>query len=383
MSLLRRRSISYQDVWGSGEAWEPAGKLTSVEVALGVSAVLSSVDLIASRVQMMSFDEVKTGTDGLDDVVPTGEFLQSPSAVLSPDEWIYQGAASYLLFGMVAGVITSRLRNQFPETVEWLHPDYLIPSKVQGRTRWSYMGVEIPTEDLIIRRWAPMIPGDLRGVAPVKKLSGDLQRAIKAATFERNFFDADGLPIAVLANSEQDIDQPMADAAAARYDAARKSRGRRPLVIGKQWSLIAQKSSASDNSIETTEMRIATKVANVYHVPPEWVGGTAGSSMTYDNPDMNTRLLDGMALQPVYTMLERLISATCLPAPRRLRFRPESILRSDPKAAAEIDERLIRSGIATPNERRLAHGMRPLPAAGDVALWPPYSTSPSRQGGES
>jgi hypothetical protein len=152
--------------------------------------------------------------------------------------------------------------------------------------------------------------------------------------------------------------------------------------MGKRWKLDVIKQSPADNSIDATEKRIATKVANVYHVPAEWVGGESGGSLTYDNPDMNTRLLDGIALQPVYTMLERLVTGFCLPRPRNFRIYPESILRSDPKSAAEIDERLVRSGLATPNERRKARGLGPLPA-GDQALWPPYATTITRDPGVS
>lgn len=380
MSLLKRRSISYQDVWGAGGEWKDL-RLTSTEAALGVSAVLSSVDLIASRVQMMDFAEVERGSDGLDNVLPTGEFLQAPSAVYSPDEWVYQGVASFLLFGRLVGQVTSRLRNGWPATVEWLNPDRVTYQTTNGRRQWFHKGVPIDSADLIMRRWAPMIPGDLTGVAPVQKLHVDIQRALKASLFERDFFDANGLPLAVLRNEENDITSDDATAVAARYDEVRKSRGRRALVLGKQWTLTPMKASPAESGIDATEERIATKVANVYHVPPEWVGGKTGGSLTYNTPELYQRQLDSMALQPVYTMFERLISSTCLPPPRRLRFDPETILRSDPRTNAEIDERLIRTGMSYPNERRRARGLPPLPSGGDQVLWPPYSTSMPREGG--
>jgi hypothetical protein len=84
----------------------------------------------------------------------------------------------------------------------------------------------------------------------------------------------------------------------------------------------------------------------------------------------------------VYTLIERLVSSQ-LPQSRRLVIYPDSILRSDPKTSAEVDERLIRSGMATPNERRRARGLDDLPdGQGGTALWPPYATSiPKPQGG--
>jgi HK97 family phage portal protein len=380
VSLLKRRSISYQDVWGAGGDWKEL-RLSSTEAALGVSAVLAAVDLIASRVQMMEWAEVELGPDGLDRRLPAGPFMQAPSAVYSPDEWVYQGVASFLLFGRLVGQVTSRLRNGWPATVEWLNPDHVTYQTVGGRRQWFHKGAPVDSDDLIMRRWAPMIPGDLAGVAPVKKLHVDIQRALKASLFERDFFDANGLPLAVLRNEEQNIDEKTATAVAGRYDEVRRSRGRRALVLGKQWSLTPMKASPSESGIDATEERIATKVANVYHVPPEWVGGKTGGSLTYNSPEQYARQLDSMALQPVYTMFERLISSTCLPPPRRLRFDPETILRADPKTAAEIDERLIRTGMATADERRRARGLSPLPSGGDRVLWPPYSTSLPREGG--
>ncbi|MDH4365513.1 MAG: hypothetical protein OEY70_15675, partial [Acidimicrobiia bacterium] len=98
MSLLKRRALSYQDVWGSDSGTWLDTRLTTAEAALGVSAVLAAVDLIASRIQMMTYAEVQLGADGLEQPLPLGDFLQEPSSTLAPDEWIYQGAASYLLF---------------------------------------------------------------------------------------------------------------------------------------------------------------------------------------------------------------------------------------------------------------------------------------------
>jgi hypothetical protein len=44
VSLLKRRSISYQDVWGAGGDWKEL-RLSSTEAALGVSAVRELADI--------------------------------------------------------------------------------------------------------------------------------------------------------------------------------------------------------------------------------------------------------------------------------------------------------------------------------------------------
>ena len=374
MSLLKRRALSYQDVWGADSGTWVDTRLTSAETALGVSAVLAAVDLIASRIQMMTYAEVTMGADGLEQRQPMGEFLLAPSSTLAPDEWVYQGAASYLLFGKVAGYITARGANGWPTKLDWLNPDHLTCQTAGGVVRWFYCGQPVDPADLVVRRWAPMIPGCMHGVAPVAKLNLDIQRALKAATYERDFFESGGLPMAIL-RSERDLKKEDVDTVNERYDATRKSRGRKPLVLGKQWTMEGLRGlTAAENGVDSVEKRIATKVANIYHVPPEWVGGESGGSLTYDNPDMNTRLLDGIALQPVYTMLERLVTAECLPKPRLFKIYPESILRSDPKTAAEVDTMLIRGSMATSNERRRVRGLGPLPG-GDELVWPPYATT--------
>ena len=379
MSLLKRRALSYQDVWGSDSGTWLDTRLTTAEAALGVSAVLAAVDLIASRIQMMTYAEVQLGADGLEQPLPLGDFLQEPSSTLAPDEWIYQGAASYLLFGKVAGYVTARGANGWPSKLDWLNPDHLTCTTVGGVVRWAYCGKPVDPTDLVLRRWAPMIPGNLHGVAPIAKLHVDIQRALKAALMERDYFDAGGLPMAVL-KADKDLKQEDVDTVNARYDASRASRGRKPMVFGKMWTLDVLRSTPAENGVDAVEKRIATKVANIYHVPAEWVGGESGGSLTYDNPEMNTRLLDGIALQPVYTMLERMVTADCLPRPRLFKIYPESILRSDPKTAAEVDERLVRAGLATPNERRKARGQAPMDS-GDQLLWPPYATTITRDPG--
>lgn len=88
--LFKRRAVSYQDVWGSDSAdWSDlSGRLTSVEVALGVAAVFSAVDLISSRIAMMDFAEV-TRSGQLDRPVPLGPLLSGPSSSFAVDEWMY------------------------------------------------------------------------------------------------------------------------------------------------------------------------------------------------------------------------------------------------------------------------------------------------------
>ena len=381
--LFKRRAVTYQDVWGSDSAeWSDlSGRLTSVEVALGVAAVFSAVDLISSRIAMMDFAEV-TRSGQLDHPVPLGPLLSGPSSSFAVDEWMYQASASSLLFGRIVGLVTARTSTNWPSRIEWAHPDQVTVRKVGGRPQWSHQGQPVDTEDVVIRRRSPMIPGDLIGVSPIAKLHVDIQRAVKAAAYERGFFEAGGLPMAVLGNTDSTIDEAQAKAVAARYDEVRRTRGRKPMVMGKGWKVDVLRSSPSESGVDELEARINTKVANVFHVPPEWVAGKTGSALTYNNPEMNQRLLDGVALQPVYTLIERLVSSQ-LPQSRRLVIYPDSILRSDPKTSAEVDERLIRSGMATPNERRRARGLDDLPdGQGGTALWPPYATSiPKPQGG--
>mgnify|MGYP000485144244 CR=1 FL=1 len=183
MSLLKRRALSFQDVWGADSGTWVDTRLTSAETALGVSAVLAAVDLIASRIQMMTYAEVTMGADGLEQPLPMGQFLREPSSTLAPDEWIYQGAASYLLYGKVAGYITARGANGWPTKLDWLNPDKLTATTSAGVVRWAYAGQPIDSADLVQRqrslfgpgcRAAAFRPKERSGVSHVQELSCDL-----------------------------------------------------------------------------------------------------------------------------------------------------------------------------------------------------------------
>lgn len=376
--LPQRRAISYQDVWGKGGDWEPleGPRLSSVEARLGVAAVYSCVDLIASRIAAMDRKQWRDRGADLPASVSLSPVLRAPNAILNADEWVYQGVAVALLFGEVIGITIARdERTGWPRTIDWLNPAKIAVAGTASGPEYRYGGVRLDRTDVIHWRLAPMVPGVPRGVSPLSKLNVELQQAVRSAAYQLDWFKSGGLPLAVLANTESPIDDEQADRVAARYDQTRKSRGRKPLVFGKGWTFTAVNgTTGSDAGLNELEKRIATKVANAFHVPPEWVGGETGNSMTYTSPRAMSEQLDRQALFPVYRPLQRFLSEKLLPAPQFFTFDPDSILSIDPKTMVEIDEKLVRSGIATVNERRRAHAWEPVDG-GDERVWPPYSTS--------
>ena len=379
MSLLRQskgRSVSYQQVWGSGGDWSEVMS-SSVETMMGVSAVFSCVDLLASRVQAMDIDAFRRSSVGtLPSRVDPPAVLANPSDLLSPEEWVYQGVASYLLWGEAIGLVTRRV-NGWPASIEWLHPDR-VKATAAGATSvsWSYNGRPVDTGDLIIIRYAPMTPGAVRGMSPVRNLRKDIRTAVELVRYQLAFFETGGLPMAVLANELVSLADAEASEVKDRYIAAMRQRGRAPLVIGRGWKFTQTDQKLGDAALDQLERRIATKVANAFHIPPEEVGGDSGSSLTYTNSEMMTAKLDRQALYPIYTLFAKVLSRHLVPPPGFIRFNADSIYRIDVKTRMEIDEKAIRSGYSTVNERRHRNGEASLDAEGaDQQLWPPYTTT--------
>jgi len=384
-SLFQKRSISYQDVWGAGDSWVDAvpGKAT-VAKQLAITATLACVDIKAASIMAMPLQEYRPAGEGRVKLSKSA-VLDDPSEVFSPEEWLYACSASLSLWDEAIGMVTSSGRDGWPTKVEWLIPDDVGKVKSGGRVKYSYAGrmrEKWPLGPIIHIRRRPL-PGCAGGGASIGKALDQLVTlGTEGAKAQVASYLAGGLPLAHLA-WDGALDPEQAEQVASRYEASRTAKPGRPFTTGKGWSLTPIPRGDFTADMVKMRERIATEVAVAHGVPPELVGGSTGSSMTYSTLEGVTRSLEVRALYPVYVSMERTFSRNLLPGARFCKFNADATVRTSLNDRYKAHDTAIRAGMASPDERRALEDEAPIPnGAGDVFLWPPYATLPIPTEGE-
>lgn len=389
-SLFRRRSVSFQDVFGRGDSWENVltGGSAPVAQQLAVSATLACVDLKAASISAMPLQEFASDDVGASKAQRKSQILANPSLIFSAEEWVYACSASLSLWDQAIGYVTSYGRNGWPETVEWLNPDSVTIQKRNGRAVYSWRTAteagsqrlieteKFPVGDVIHLRRRPL-PGHVDGGASAgKALAQLITLGTEGAKAQVASYLSGGLPLAHLKWEGGSLNPDEAEVIANRYEDSRRSNPGRPLTTGQGWSLdVIPRGDASAQMVEMRK-RIATEIAIVHNVPPEMVGGESGS-LTYSNLEGLTQTLEVRALLPVYTAMERAFSRDLLPGERLCRFNADAVVRTSLTDRYRAHDSAIRAGFSSRDERRALENMPPIPdGTGGDFLWPPYRAFP-------
>lgn len=380
-SLLRKRALSFQDIYSSGTTWDDVstGSKASVKQQLAVTSTLACVDIKAASIMAMPLHEYRpTGEQRVK--LPKSAVLDNPSDVFSPEEWLYACSASLSLWDEAIGLITATGRDGWATKIEWLVPDDVFMEKRDGRVFYTH-GTKThekwPLGPIVHLRRRPL-PGSIGGGASIgRAIDQIVTLGTEGAKAQVASYLAGGLPIAHLA-WEGSLDDKQAEAVASRYETTRSAKPGRPFTTGKGWSLTPIPRGDFTADMVAMRERIATEIANAHSVPPELVGGTTGSSMTYSTLEGVTRSLEVRALMPVYVAMERAFSRNLLPGTRFCKFNADATVRTSLSDRYKAHDTAIRVGMASPDDRRALEDQPPIPeGAGDVYLWPPYATAPT------
>lgn len=368
------RAISYQQVFATGGDWsQENGREVSAEAALGLPAVLSCVDLIAGAVSTMPLQTFRTVEDRRQRA-SDGPLVREPSAVWAADEWVYVAVASKLLFGEAIGLITSIGSNGWPARVEWADPRHCDVDRQGDRLLYRVNGERVPSDRVVHSRYGVLLPGNVRGQSPISLLRTPLRTGLEQMVYELDWFRGGGHPTGIIGVDVDSMDDEEATVIADRF--VSKTRTRRPVVMAKVLNYEQVQSDPTQSGLAEARRRVATEVANVFHVPAEMVGGESGKSMTYSTLETDQLSLDVRALMPAYSRLEKALSRL-MPAPQYVRFNADAQIRASIRDRAEVGEILLRSGQRSPDEVRAKDELPPIPGGlGAKFNWPPKVAAP-------
>ncbi len=120
----------------------------------------------------------------------------------------------------------------------------------------------------------------------------------------------------------------------------------------------------------------ATQIAHLMQVPPSWIGGITGDTLTYSTVEGEALHYVKFRLTPKLVRVEKALASDADLFPGRAlypKFNVEGLLRGDSQARAAFDEVLHRIGVLSPNEIREKEDLPPREGGDAYQDTPPAS----------
>ncbi|GAA0347826.1 phage portal protein [Actinoallomurus spadix] len=368
-----RRTIAWQDVWGSGADAEHL-RGDSMNVALSLVPVYAATRLIADSVASLPLETYRRAGDTRTRITDPA-LIADPTAFGTTFDWVHRAVTSLALRGNAYGLVTSTDRSGTPSRIEWLHPDEV--SIEQDDTayapRWYWRG-RLLESAAFVHIPGFTLPGKVKGLSPIAAYKNAVEIGLYAQRFGRDWFVNGSTPAAVLETTEE-VTQDQAKVIKDRFKNAAK--GREPVALGLGVTYKPISVPAEESQFLATIRATKTDIANIYGIPPELIGGETGSSMTYANVEQQKIMLVTYALRSYLTKIETAVSRL-LPRPQYVRFNADAVLRADTKTRYEAHHLALTDGWKSKDEVRAEEDLPPLPNGEGTKYAPILPTQPAR-----
>lgn len=376
MSLLfkpRRteaRSLSYQDVWGSGGS--PATSLGGSDIVSGGLALIpvyAATSLICDMIATSPLDVYRLDRDGATTRLPSQpQIITDPAPGVDPITWKSQALASLLLRGNAYGYITKLGADGWPAQIIWLNPDMVTLYEEQNdwfaTPQYWWRGVPLDPS-LVVHIPAYTFPGSRRGYSPLALFKTQIETGLQAQKFANDWFANSANPSGHLKNEARTLEPEQADDVKRKYKAAIANRD--VFVTGNDWSYQQMAVQAEESQFLQTIKATASQIAAIYRVSPEDIGGETGTSLTYKNLTQDATKLQVRALNPWAVKLADAITAH-RPGPQVAIFNLDATSKGDRSTRIAAHAAALAAGLETQDEARADENKPPL-TPDQVAFW--------------
>lgn len=343
-----QRAVTSIAGWGRGD--DALG--SSMESSLSVVPVFAACRLISDSIATLPMQAYRKSGEDRQPIPLPGVFDKDTRI-----EWVQQALMSLLLHGNAYGLVAARAGDGTPSTVTWLNPENVVIDESGPLPIFRWNGHEIPAES-IKHIPAYSLPGSIKGVSPIRACSLLADTGSATQKMMRDWFKGRAVPGVTAKNVEKTLDAATAQAVSERIRA--KMRNGEPFVHGADWDISVMSMPADDAGFVTSAKLNATQVATIYGIPPEMIGGEAGSSMTYSTVELNTINFLTFALRPWLAKLEQEFSSW-IHRPRFVRFNVDAMIRVDTKTRYDVHKISREIGLTNIDELRAIEDKSPLP----------------------
>lgn len=126
----------------------------------------------------------------------------------------------------------------------------------------------------------------------------------------------------------------------------------------------------ADMEFVASQQLSKTTIANIFHLPPSYIGGSVGDSLTYQTVEGNRIQFATQAITPVTVNIQKFVGADrgIFPFPSWYpEFSLAALMRGDSQARADFYTKLSAVNAITPNEIRGLENMPPMPGGDSIA----------------
>jgi len=383
--LERRATLAEPPDWmwdAFGAAPGYAGRSVTVRGALSLPPVLSAVRITAGIASSLPVD-VLEGAGATRRPAPANApqvaLLTTAANPEMPADQYYELVFAHLeLWG---NHYAEKVRNQAGDVGElWpLDPGTVtVERDKNGRRHYRLAGAERTFD----RRTILHIPGfsvdGVAGLSPVAQARQMLGIAAAREEYEGRFY-GNNASAGYWIKHPGTLSKDAADRLKADIDAKHKGVGNawRPGVLEEGMDVADMGMPLKDQQFIELQQFNATQIAHLMQVPPSWIGGTTGDSLTYSTVEGEALHYVKFKLTPKLVRVEKALAADPDVFPyggRYPKFNVEGLLRGDSQARAQFYEVLSRIGVLSPNEVRRTEDLPP--RAGGDAYQDPASRPP-------
>jgi len=357
MFKSEKRSISYQDFWGSGGDVADIHS-ESIGTALRLAPVYAATRLLADTIASLPLQAYQN-VHGARRKVPTPGLFGDPTSFGTVVEWVQRIMTSLTLRGNAWGYVTQFDEWGRPAQIEWLHPDDVSlygQNRSLYRPQWYWLGRPLEPER-VVHIPGYVLPGEILGISPITAYALTTETGILSQEFGRDWFRNGSVPSAVL-ETEQPVTQDNAKIIKSRFMAA--ANGREPVVLGAGTKYRPIAVNPAEAQYLETIKATANQIAAIYGVPPERIGGVPGGTLTYATREQSAIDLVTYSLRPYMVKLEATFN-TLTPPDQYVKFNVDALTRADLQARYQAHHIALTDGWMSKDEVREIEDLPPLP----------------------
>jgi phage portal protein BeeE len=224
-----QRSMSFQDVWGTGSA-----DLLGVgdSGTLAVVPLYSAIRLIADQFASTPLHGYRTLPGGTPERLRTDPPMLTPVSGSKAD-WKTQIIMGLLTRGNAVGLHTAFDSTGYPSATVWVPPqDVQCDDTIPGAPKYWYLGRPLAPGTFRHIPWLTM-PGKSWGLSPLGMFKTLWETGAAAQMLERNFYNSGGVPSGHFRNTAKTLTPQDAATMKTRFKLAVENRD--VLVTGNDW----------------------------------------------------------------------------------------------------------------------------------------------------
>lgn len=358
-NLFERRSAggAFQRLFAAGALTDrpsATGVHVTPEVALRLSAVSASVNLIADTIATLPLDQFFRADGQRLPFRPRERWVEQPSLMLPRTTFWHQVVLSLEMDGNAFVRITRDGRGMIedltvlnPMTVEVLDDGY----RVNGDMFLPRLEVLHVTEMLL--------PGEKRGKSRIMLAKDSLGLGLALEEYASRFF-GNGAYAGVVLEVPHELTKEQADEIQAAWEAKHKGLGRshRPAVLMNGMKAQQMTVNPSDSQMLDQRRFAVEEVARIFRVPPFMLGVNTPGSMSYNSVEQQMLFFAQSTILPRVEMLEDAFSRLLMNERSFIKFNLSSLVRADLSTRTEAYSKALLAGYMSVNEVRALEDMR-------------------------